>query len=155
MVGTGFLWFYLLNNIGMKKIIIIAIALMAIIPSAVNAQERHKTPSATKNYRAGNVVIRRTGSAYTIVAKTDFILFDEYLSVFLGIERKEVLESINKLIEISEFPYGNIFPFKDIDFKVHDSHIEFVNVKGKIFYGKAIIYDRELKSMKKFIERGK
>lgn len=141
----------------MKKIIMIVIIMMMQMPSMVYAQDtwKPKTPTAKMNFRMGRTSIYRQGYIYTISTMTDATLDTEVLTIHLGNGRQEALESINQLIHISELPAGNLYPFKDIKFIIHDNSLEIEDKEGKFFYGDAYIYDNELKRMKKFIESGK
>lgn len=142
----------------MKKIIIAIISAMILMPTMADAQDKWKpsTPRAIKNFRAGQASIYRQGYLYMISAKTNHSWDDNEMSIYLGNGREEAMESINKLIEISEFPGGNYgYPYKDATIDIKDNHIEIVGIKGKLFYGKASITDGELKKMKEFIIKGK
>lgn len=141
----------------MKKIIYVVILTMMLLPSMANAQDAWKpqTPTKSLNFRMGKAEIHRKGRIYIISLITDFSLNVEVISIYLGNGRQEALETINKLIEISEFPSCNIYPYKDINFQICDNHLRIKEVKDKWYWGTAYLYDRELKKMKAFIEKGK
>jgi len=140
----------------MKKIIIAIISAMILMPTMANAQDtlKPKTPTAEKRFRMGKASISRQGYIYTLMSITDFSLITEVWTMYLGNGRKEALETINLLIEISE-QAGGIYPYKDTQFGIYDNYLKIEGEKGKIYYGNAYIYDRELKMAKKFIEEGK
>lgn len=113
-----------------------------------------KTPTAEKKFRMGKASVSRKGYIYFLSSYTDFTLITEVWTMVLGNGRKEALETINLLIEISE-QAGGIYPYKDTQFGIYDDYLKIEGEKGKIYYGNAYIYDNELKMAKKFIEQGK
>lgn len=140
----------------MNKIIVAIIASMILLPTMA-AQDTWKppTPRNELNIRMGEVSLTRQGYMYILYAKTDNIFDEHGMSIFIGKGREEALESINKLIEISELPVGNILPYREAKVQTFHDHIKIIEVKDKIFFGKASIYLVDLKRIKKFIEKGK
>lgn len=140
----------------MKKIIIAIISAMILMPTMANTQDtwKPKTPTAEKKFRMGQASISRRGHIYTLTSKTDFTLITEVWTMVLGNGREEALKTINLLIEISE-QAGGIYPYKDTNFGIYDNYLKIEGEKGKIYYGDAYIFDKELKMAKKFIEEGK
>lgn len=139
----------------MKKIVSLFISIMILMPLTY-AQDswKPKTPTAEKKFRMGKASVSRKGYIYFLSSYTDFTLITEVWTMVLGNGRKEALETINLLIEISE-QAGGIYPYKDTQFGIYDDYLKIEGEKGKIYYGNAYIYDNELKMAKKFIEQGK
>ena len=128
---------------------------MTLTP-VVNAQDTWKPKTATKslNFRMGYCELYRKGYTYFISVKTNFTLDVEIISIYLGNGREEALQSINKLIEISELPSATDFPFKDFKISTYGYNIKVIDTK-EFNFGDAYISKKELKKMKKFIEQGK
>lgn len=130
------------------------IAIMTLVPMA-NAQDTWKPKTPRKELNMGGVTLHRQGYYYWISAKTDNMFDEHRMSITLGKGRAEALESINKLVEISELPSGNELPFDDARLEIHGNYIKIAEIKGKFYWGKAIILDSSIKKMQKFIEQGK
>lgn len=139
----------------MKKIVSLFISIMILMPLTY-AQDtwKPKTPTAEKKFRMGKASVSRKGYIYFLSSYTDFTLITEVWTMVLGNGRKDALETINLLIEISQ-QAGGIYPYKDTQFGIYDDYLKIEGEKGKIYYGNAYIYDNELKMAKKFIEQGK
>ena len=133
----------------------IILAIITFSPMA-NAQDtwKPKTPTKSLNFRMGFCEIHRKGYTYFISIRTDFTLDVEIISIYLGNGREEALQSINKLIEISELPSATEFPFKDFKISTYGYNIKIIDTK-ELNFGDAYISKNELKKMKKFIEQGK
>lgn len=139
----------------MKRMLIIIMSAILMMPS-ISAQEHWKpqTPSNSIKFRVGTISLERNGYTYNIYMKTDNVLDENLMSIHLGDNREEAMESINKLIEISN-EIGQIRFFDKAEIYVAQSHIVITDIKGKIHLGEATISRSELKKMKGFIEKGK
>lgn len=140
----------------MKRVLLLIISVLMISTTITSAQDtwKPKTPTAEMKFRMGQASISRQGYFYILSSHTDFTLMTEVWTMVLGNGREEALETINKLIHISNLN-GGIYPYKDTDFGVYDKYLKIERKKGEIYYGEAFLYDSELKKAKQFIEKGK
>ena len=101
MDGIEFLWFYHLNNNGMKKIILILIAFMTLVPMA-DAQITIKSKSNKEtllSIRMGFITLNYDDRYYLALSTTN--QFDDLMILPLGKEKKEAMSTIEALIDIT------------------------------------------------------
>lgn len=145
----------------MKKILTLMITSL-LLSTMVYAQEEWKPKTATNSisFRMGLCKIERNAYMYDIYMTTDNI-YDKVISIPLGNNREEALESINELIAICEEGSGLLRFFKakhtgkTYEFYTFGNMISFGCIQGEIHYGNANLYYSELKRMRKFIEQKK
>ena len=150
MDGTEFLWFYLLNNIGMKKFIIALLAAMILVPSMADAQIK-----TLGNFRVGQVKLNHANDGYYLILKSDNTWLDTSRNLHLGFNKEEALKLLDRMMEIHvegipfsfNDAYGNRFYYSN------HKHSATIHFDG--WYGTSEIGKSELKRIKAKIEKHK
>lgn len=102
MVGIEFLWFYHLNNIDMKKILIALIAALAFLPTIAEAQISVTSKSNNEkllSIRMGFITLNYDGSYYLGMQTTN--QFDNHMILPLGKTKEEAIKTVQALIDIT------------------------------------------------------
>lgn len=134
MDGIESLWFYHLNNIGMKKIIITIISAMILMPSMADAQVEITKKSKTeilKSLRMGWTTLSVNDDIYALGLKSDN-QFDKHYIIMLGEGKDNAIKSLETFIEIADtIKNGESMEFNNINETIRISK---GLVKGEIWF---------------------